>query len=241
MEIKRYKYPKENSYDYFMEQDNKTLSILFGGNLDLYWILTIKDDKNKNCEFTLDKEKNNYIHREVKGTFIINKENYLLYSLFDELYNDIKECQLFKNEPQPEFKKNYQQEQNEEEYLSNLNKKYKNKPQYKELYNGKTITWYSDDYELSPEDYVTIKKKNDIYELEFYRPEITENNFTMRRGNTVTIRFRNSGSRYNPFNVIFMRMYNKLQQYDPDFHQIHFEELEYQKKLTLKKEINYDR
>ena len=29
MEIKRYKYPNENSYDYFLEQDNKTLSILY--------------------------------------------------------------------------------------------------------------------------------------------------------------------------------------------------------------------
>ena len=53
--------------------------------------------------------------------------------------------------------------------------------------------------------------------------------------NSVSIRFRNSGSRYNPFNIIFMKMFNKLQEYNPEYHQIHIEELEYQKKLTLKK------
>ena len=128
----------------------------------------------------------------------------------------------------------------EEEFLSKQNNRHKDSPQYKQLYNGQTITWYSDDYDIPTADYVTIKKVNDTYELEFTRPRITENHFTMRRKNTVTIRFRNSGSRYDPFNTIFMRMYNKLQQYDPNYHQLHFEELSYQKKLTLKKETNYD-
>ena len=53
-----------------------------------------------------------------------------------------------------------------------------------------------------------------------------------------SVRIRNSGSRYGYFNVIFMRMYNKLCQYEPNFHQIHIEEYMYQKKLTkIKKTI----
>ena len=52
---------------------------------------------------------------------------------------------------------------------------------------------------------------------------------------SISIRFRNSGSLYDPFNMIFMRMFNKLQNYDPEYHQIHFEEINYAKKLSLKK------
>lgn len=53
---------------------------------------------------------------------------------------------------------------------------------------------------------------------------------------TYTIRFRNSGSRYNPFNINFMQMYNSLKEYDPNNHQIHIEEYLY-KQNKLKKLI----
>ena len=46
---------------------------------------------------------------------------------------------------------------------------------------------------------------------------------------------RNSGSRYSPHNIVFMRMFNELQEYYPEYHQIHMEEIEYQKKLQLKR------
>ena len=45
--------------------------------------------------------------------------------------------------------------------------------------------------------------------------------------NTISIRFRNSGSRYAPFNIIFMKMYLNLQKIDDvnDYgHQMHIEE-----------------
>ena len=48
---------------------------------------------------------------------------------------------------------------------------------------------------------------------------------------TYAIRFRNSGSRYEPYNLAFMNMYNSLSEYDPNYHQIHIEEYLYNKKL----------
>ena len=39
------------------------------------------------------------------------------------------------------------------------------------------------------------------------------------------VRLRNSGSRYDPFNILFMNMYYKLCVYEPDYHQVHMEEL----------------
>ena len=83
-------------------------------------------------------------------------------------------------------------------------------------------------------DRVSIEKIDDTYVLKFTRPELTEDKFSFRTIGNISIRFRNSGSRYDPFNIIFMRMFNKLQEYNPEYHQIHLEELSYQKKLTLK-------
>ena len=54
----------------------------------------------------------------------------------------------------------------------------------------------------------------------------------------IPIRFRNSGSFYNPFNVLFMRMHNKMKKIDDvnDIgHQIHIEEYLYNKQKNLLK------
>ena len=54
----------------------------------------------------------------------------------------------------------------------------------------------------------------------------------------IPIRFRNSGSRYDPFNIIFMRMYERLKKIDDvnDYgHQIHMEEYLYEKEKAKTK------
>ena len=101
------------------------------------------------------------------------------------------------------------------------------------MFDGKTIEWHSDDDRYERSDCVKINKVDDTFVLEFIRPSITEDNFIYRTPGCISIRFRNSGSTYDPYNMIFMRMFNKLQEYDPDYHQIHIEELTYRK--TLKK------
>ena len=50
----------------------------------------------------------------------------------------------------------------------------------------------------------------------------------------IGIRFRNSGSTYTPFNNVFMGMFNQLQEYEPDYHQIHIEEVLYRQKVKKK-------
>ena len=69
-------------YDFYLKQDNKILKIVFGGNLDLYWNLIIKTD-----------EINKYA--KLEETFIITKENYFIYSLFEKLLEDIKTANIF--------------------------------------------------------------------------------------------------------------------------------------------------
>lgn len=212
MEITKIK-NQSSSYNFYFKEENKELGIIFGGNLDLYWNL-IKKEKIDLKPSEIFK----YNSKEVKETFIITKDNYFIYSLFEQLYNDIKECNIF----------------NKDNYLGD-EILYKERSNYKELFDGTTIKWHSDEEPYEIADRVKIEKIEDTYVLEFIRPELTEDKFPFRMINSVSIRFRNSGSRYDPFNIIFMRMFNKLQEYNPEYHQIHIEELEYQKKLILKK------
>ncbi len=191
-----------NIYD-----SNKILTITFGGNLDLYWYLSSKEKKEVD-------------------TFEITKENYFLYSLFDILYNDIVNCNLFKvYDEELSFVNSIKELQKIYNRKKELNIIFSEYEEYKRLYNGEYICWYSDDDSIEDANYVKIIKDDDKYILEFF------SNF---KSNTLwlsnTIRFRNSGSRYMPFNMIFMEMYNSLCTSDYDENQIHIEEYLYKKK-----------
>ena len=191
-----------NIYD-----SNKILTITFGGNLDLYWYLSSKEKKEVD-------------------TFEITKENYFLYSLFDILYNDIVNCNLFKvYDEELSFVNSIKELQKIYNRKKELNKIFSEYEEYKRLYNGEYICWYSDDDSIEDANYVKIIKDDYKYIIEFF------SNF---KSNTIwlsnTIRFRNSGSRYMPFNMIFMEMYNSLCTSDYDENQIHIEEYLYKKK-----------
>lgn len=191
-----------NIYD-----SNKILTITFGGNLDLYWYSSSKEKKEVD-------------------TFEITKENYFLYSLFDILYNDIVNCNLFKvYDEELSFVNSIKELQKIYNRKKELNIIFSEYEEYKRLYNGEYICWYSDDDSIEDANYVKIIKDDYKYILEFF------SNF---KSNTLwlsnTIRFRNSGSRYMPFNMIFMEMYNSLCTSDYDENQIHIEEYLYKKK-----------
>jgi len=209
----------QSGYDFYLKQDNKTLKIVFGGNLDLYWNLILSNEKGK--------------YDEIEETFVITKENYYLYSLFEKLINDIKEANIF----EPKYPENEDDRFGitTEEECKLWNTRLKNRYFYDELYNSldDTITWRSDDEQYDYADRVKLSKIDDNIVLEFTRPKINQNTYGFRMSESISIRFRTSGSRYDEFYVPFMRMFNKLQDYDPNNHQIHIEELNYNKKLTL--------
>ena len=71
-----------------------------------------------------------------------------------------------------------------------------------------------------------------IENLKEFSPDLKIKNI-----NNISIRFRNSGSKYKPFNICFMRLFNNLQNYDPDYHQITIEEYNYKRKILIN-EIN---
>lgn len=151
--------------------------------------------------------KQNVKNWPVSKTFTITKENYFLYQKLDELYIRIKE------------KRPYPKIEIEEDYT------------FEKLFQNGVIEWYSDDAPMEEASKVEIKKLEESYAITFYQGKL-DYGFP-----TYTVRFRNSGSRYNPYNLAFMNMYYGLGEYNPDYHQIHIEEYLYYKKLQKSKKI----
>ncbi len=222
----------DKTHEYFLKQDDKELRILFGGNLDLYWHLI-------NFSTDYEKEKN----KDCYETFCITKENYTIYSLFKRLLEDIKDCNVF--EPVTEegleyFEELFPSDETPEERCSRLNAQLRTSYEYNKLCDGNSATWRSDDEAFEISSRVKISEVEDTILLEFFRPALDQDQQRLfdnvrHTPGEVGIRFRNSGSVYTPFNLIFMKMYNNLSEYNPDYHQIHLAEIEYQKKLKLKK------
>lgn len=220
--------------DIYIQKDNQTLEILFAGNGDLYWIL----DNNIIDPKTYQEHKK-HLESPYQEKFIITKENYFIYQLFDELINDIEQSRIFiptENKLEQEFDLLGEEEkENQEERCNRVNKEHKQYFRYKLLYQDGVVSWHSDEHIYEDADRVKIYRLNDEIILDFSRPPVKKEEHIYRMPGRTGIRFRNSGSTYEPYNVIFMRMFQKLQEYDPNYHQIHIEELEYQKRLVRKK------
>ena len=177
----------------------KILTMNFGGNLDLSF----------SCydEFRSTKE---------KIDFVISKDNYILYELFDELYNDVKSCNIFKYDTCSLYSF-YDEEEidNIRMETESLNDTFKNMDVYGDIFDGNKIRWYSDDESCN---LLTITPFNDCYVLEFFT------GYEISYLDRFSVRFRNSGSRYDPFNVLFMNLFNKIISDSYDFDQMHIEE-----------------
>ena len=194
-----------HGYDVFdIVTNDGTFEISYENNLDLYWRYIYQG--------SIDKVTNTKI-------FKITKENYYLYCLFIELYQAIKEKKPYKTFPA---------------YIDEelRNKKLKYYGGY-ELYKDNTITWYSDDFaEFTNASNFEIKKEKDYFLVTFVKSKTEHfNGFIFP---TYSVRIRNSGSRFDPFNNTFMGMYQKLKEYNPEYHQIHIEEYLYKKRVLKK-------
>ena len=206
VEIKKTK--DVEGYDRFkITTENGSFDIMFGGNLDLYWYYWPEE---------------NYKDWPLAKTFTISKENYFIYQKLDELYKNIKE------------QKPYQSKDENSSIVFDSSKLINDSPKsqysYKNLFQNDIIKWYSDDAPLEEASMLEIKSQEDKYIITFHQGK---EDFGFP---TYAIRFRNSGSRYEPYNFAFMNMYNSLSEYDANYHQIHIEEYLYNKKLQkLKK------
>lgn len=193
-----------STYDFEIINNNKKLRIFFAGNLDLYMQLSNGELISSEDNTILD--------------FDITKENYDIYSIFDSLYKSI-----INGEP-------FSDDLDLLEYSNYID--YKNRYEYKNLVDKDlNINWISDDGPTESEDMIRVSVLDeDTYRLLFFRNNIPLD-IGIKNPFGITIRFRNSGSKYEPFNCVFMQMFHKLQSIDPEYHQIHMEEIKYLKKM----------
>ena len=199
----------ENTYNYELRDNDKSMILSFQGNLDFYMsAISYKDNRDKKISFT------------------ITKENYAIYSLFDELFRDIEECNIFSfDETRLEFMDDEDEIKEYYERIERMNNDLKTYSAYKRLIKRNLITWKSDDRDYGEPDFIKIYRGEDAFYITFVRQSEELHMGTV-------VRFRNSGSSYDPFNIPFMKFFNKLQEYDPEYHQIHIEEVILQKKFT---------
>lgn len=187
-----------------------------GHNYDCYIIHTDSGSMQISFEGNLDLywryvHDGSILNAPEVATITITKENYEIYDYFDMLYYNV----LTKKE-----RDNLEYH----DFLLDQRNPYA-------LIKGNSIVWHSDDFEYETASKVTITPGEDVYYITFEKSK--HDSFFK----TFAVRFRNSGSRYNPYNTEFMQMYLNLKNYDPEFRQLHFEEWLYmQKKRLLTKE-----
>ncbi len=211
-----------------LNEEDKFLKFIFGGNGDLYWSICFRNENHENY-------------------FVITKENYGVYRLFCQLYDDIENINVFDEEvpfylETEEEKMAYLCERKTE--IEQRKERYRlfNYANYNELFDkdNKTITWYSDETNHKVANILKIKREEDSFRIEFYiQPNIDDYDNDFNSGYYIPIRFRNSGSSYGPFNIVFMQMYNDMTQIDDTYdvgHQIHIEEYLYIEAKKLVKE-----
>lgn len=206
MKVERY-FNEQGTFDYVLSEENKKLFINFSGNGDLYFIFVKSNNCNSSC-------------------FEITKGNMSVYNVFLKLIMSLNNPKLHRvSSLELEFCETKEEVMQLYHKVEKYNGNLKKQDNYKELCNNGIICWHSDDYPYNVSDILKIYMKNEEIILEFTKNKVEDYN------KAVSIRFRNSRSHYAPFNCFFMDMYNELNEYDPDYHQIHLEEVGYQKKM----------
>lgn len=129
---------------------------------------------------------------EIKSIlFDIHSEDEI-YPLFDKLYNEI-----INKDP-------YGRGKSEDEVFF---------PNYSELVNSNgVITWVSDDGIPEEMDTMEIMKTDESYRLVFTR-NANHLSFGFKDPLSIGVRIANSGSKYEPFNLVFMRLYQGLNEF----------------------------
>ena len=157
----------------------------------------------------------------------------IIVNLFSELFKAFQNVEIYTVD---DFDIQYcdDEEELQQKYAryKEWNEELKNSSIYKKLFNNNCITWISDDsisFNYETADTLKIIKEENQFKLEFTYYDC-ENELPYVK----SIRIRNSGSRYQPFNFLMMNFFNKLQEYNPEKHQMHIEEYLYLKNNSKK-------
>lgn len=176
--------------DILIRDEKKLLKIFYGSNGDLYIDIFGNHNIDENGQHT--------------AIFFIYK-NQQIYQYFEELIDNIIKCKVFDgNDIGLEMYNNIEQTNRLLNSSQLCNEKLKNSYAYTRLVQDSTIIWYSDNIYDEKANKLRIEKEDDKIILTFIdNPDDPTFGFG--------IRICNSGSKYDPFNVCFMNLFNQLQ------------------------------
>lgn len=205
---------------FFRRGNGAEFGIRFQGNLDLYFSLVNFGDN---------------------PSFLIGKDNYDVYEIFDTLYREIM-AGGYHNDEEEIKQIMFEHEFYGDDYHSKLKELEERNKQFKlialrlahdtKLIDGKDVVWHCDDFSIDVGPYFKISRLKNAYQITFGLPKISrelsdEEWFYLPRMNRghVSIRIRNSGSHHGMYNIPFMRAYRSLLDLDLEYSQISFDEL----------------
>lgn len=177
------------SKNILIRDGQKLLKLFYGANGDLY--LDMFGDRNIG-------ENGNYI-----ASFSINKDEGV-YSYFDELISNIVYCNVYDlSDVELKLCSSFKQLEHEISNIRKANHDLMAKQCYEKLVQNNTIIWYSDNIYDEKANKLEIFKEEDGIRLTF-----TDNPNDSIFG--FGVRICNSGSKYDPFNLCFMKLFNQL-------------------------------
>ena len=177
------------SKNILIRDGQKLLKLFYGANGDLY--LDMFGDRNIG-------ENGNYI-----ASFSINKDEGV-YSYFDELISNIVYCNVYDlSDVELKLGSSFKQLEHEISNIRKENHDLMAKQCYEKLVQNNTIIWYSDNIYDEKANKLEIFKEEDRIRLTF-----TDNPNDSIFG--FGVRICNSGSKYDPFNLCFMKLFNQL-------------------------------
>lgn len=157
----------------------------------------------------------NYYTNNEDVIFKIKEEDGEIHILFDQLYQDIIDGNIFPlkdsdliGKSSDEIKKNIEENEEQKSIFKELAKS-------SGLIKNGVITWHSEDYdEYEFSSVLTIKKLDDTINIIFSKNKISNNENSMLFHPTYNIRITESGGRYWPFFILFANFRRKLQNID---------------------------
>lgn len=176
--------------DVFIRDGNKLLKIFYGANEDLYFDIFGCRNKGENGLYT--------------ATFSI-KQHEEVYQYFEQLVKSIIGCEVFDMlDIELEFCNFDNDVTDGISPVQKRNEELKTRQAYKELVHGDAIIWHSDNTYDESSNILQIEKDCEEIRLIFIdNPDDPSFGFG--------IRICNSGSKYDPFNICFMNLFNQLQ------------------------------
>lgn len=181
-----------------IKTDEGTIQIYYSGAHDLHWRYDYEG-----CILDQPESK----------SFTINKDDEIIFSLIDELYNDVKNCNVFILDPlqyYPEYTIDEIKKKKRE--LQSINKRIKESEKYNlmKLFQNNCVEWHCDDFDYEDGSVLKIEKLDDKYIITIEKSKLNDLSLTY------SVRLRTDGSRYHPYHMIFMRMYSELMEYDTE-------------------------